>query len=156
MTMTLDQMIDQALDQAKRTLIGSATGQLIPTFIIQFKDRPPAVIASPWKSDREKAATFAGVRRALKIYRHSVVNYSFVTEAWVAVQDHPYRDGDLAPSERETRKECVFANAYDHRGGRAQLWEIMRDDEGRVTDLIADKGPGRDVAGRAHNLLEDE
>jgi hypothetical protein len=47
----------------------------------------------------------------------------------------------------------VFANAYDRHGGRAQLWEIKRDDEGRVTELVADQAP---FEGRAHNLLEED
>jgi hypothetical protein len=158
MTMTLDQLIDQALDQAKRTLIGSADGQLVPTFLIQFKNRPPAVIATPWQSEREKTVAIDAMRMALKISRSSVVNYSFLSEAWVAVQDHPWRAGDLAPSERETRKECVIVNACDRDGARMRAWAIIRDDQGRVTELKAEKSPGQEdrVEGRLFNLLEDE
>jgi hypothetical protein len=155
--LSIDQMIDQAFDQAKRVLIGSATDQIIPTFVIQFKDRPSALIAAPWESDQEKAATFAAMRAALQMYRSSVVNYSFLTEAWVAIQDHPYRPGDLEPSKRESRKECVLAGAFGHDGGRMQAWEILRDDEGRVTELVAEKGTKPDwEGGRAYNLMEEE
>jgi hypothetical protein len=156
--LSLDGLVDQALDQAKRTLIGSSTGQLLPTFLIQFKDRPPAVIAAPWSSERDKAATCAAMRRALKLYRPSVVNYSFVSEAWVATQDHSPRAGDLLPSQRETRKECVIVTAADKAGARLKAWEIIRDGAGRVVELKAEKAAGNAdrFEGRLFNLLEDE
>ena len=156
--MSLDRLVDQALDQAKRTLIGSSTGQLVPTFLIQFKNRPPAVIATPWSNDREKTVAIQAIRAALKSARSSVVNYSFLSEAWVATQDHPPRDGDLLPSERETRKEWVIVSAGDQESARMQAWEIIRDGEGRVVELKAEKTPGQEdhFEGRLFNLLEDE
>jgi hypothetical protein len=158
MTMSLDELVNTALDQAERTLIGSATAQLVPTFVIHFKNRPPAVIATPWQSDREKTVAIRSMRMALKISRSSVVNYSFLSEAWVAAQDHPPRDGDLMPSERETRKECVIVSAADKESARMQAWEIIRDAKGRVVELKAEKTPDKDARfeGRLFNLLEDE
>jgi hypothetical protein len=93
---------------------------------------------------------------AFKAFRGSVVNYAMISEAWAATQDHPPRDGDLAPSERETRRECVIVSAGDHERAIMKMWEIIRDDQGRVTDLLEEKYKDDHFEGRMFNLLEDD
>jgi hypothetical protein len=156
--LSLDQLVNHALAQAKGVLIGSSTAQLDPTFVIQFKDRPPAIMPAPFSDERQKSAFIAAIRAALKHFRPSVVSYSFLSEAWVAAQDHRPRAGDLMPSQRETRKECVLVSVGDHDGARMTMWEIVRDGSGRVVDLVAEKTPGKDARfeGRLFNLLDDD
>jgi hypothetical protein len=152
--LSLDELVEMGLKHAKNVLIGKSDAQLTPLFHIQFNDRPPAITPTPWSSDRDKSAIIAAMRMALKISRSSVVNYSFLSEAWVAVQSHRPRDSDLPPSEREDRKECVVVSAGDHDGARLRMWEIVRDDRGRVTDLVEDTTGHDSFEGRLFNLME--
>jgi len=152
---SLDQMVGAMADHARHVLIGRNDEQIVPFFHIQFKDRDDAIMRAPWSNERQKAAFIQAMRLAFKAFRGSVVNYAMISEAWAATQDHPPRDGDLAPSERETRKECVIVSAGDHQRAIMKMWEIIRDDQGRVTELIEDKRVG-DFEGRMFNLLEDD
>ena len=77
-------------------------------------------MATPWRSESDKVMTIAVLRGVLKEVRQSVVDYSFISEAWLAVQNHRPRASDLMPSEREDRKEAVIITACDHDGGTLQ------------------------------------
>jgi hypothetical protein len=154
---SLDQMINGMHTHARTTLIGKADEQVLPLFHIQFKDRPDAIMAAPFSSERDKAHFIQAMRMAMDAFRRSVVNYAMISEAWAADYDHPPRPGDLMPSQRETRRECVIVSAGDHDGARMKVWEIIRDDQGRVTDLVEEKKLADQMGGRMHNLLgEDE
>ena len=153
---SLDQMVEGMLDHAKHMLIGQADEQLLPVFHIQFKDRDDAIMPAPWSNERQKAAFIKAIRLAFKAFRGSVVNYAMISEAWAATQDHPPRDGDLMPEERETRRECVIVSAGDHQRAIMKMWEIIRDDQGRVTKLIEDKHNKGDFGGRMFNLMADD
>jgi hypothetical protein len=153
---TLDQMVAAMHAHARRVLIGSASEQIVPFFHVQFKDQPDAVMPAPFNDERTKSAFINALREALKMFRSSVVNYACISEAWMAVQDHPLREGDLPPSKRETKKEIVVVSAGDRAGAQVKVWEIIRDDQGRVTDLIEDKATHDRFEGRMFNLMEDE
>jgi hypothetical protein len=152
------ELLDHGRRHAEGVLIGKAGAQLLPTFHIQFKDRPPVIMATPWSNDREKALTFRAVRAALKTVRPFVENYSFMTEAWIAVQNHRPRETDLMPSEREDRKECVIITFGDHDGCTMRAFEIMRGPDARVTALKPEKEAGAcdRFEGRAINLMADD
>jgi hypothetical protein len=151
--LSLDELVEIGLKHAKSVLIGKSDAQLLPTFHIQFKDRPPAIIASPWIGERDKSAIIAAMRSTIRLYRRTVVNYSFLSEAWVATQDHRPRADDLTPSQR--RKECVVVTAGDHDGARMKMWEMVRDDQGRVTDLVEEAANGCEgFEGRLFNLMQ--
>ena len=153
---SLDQMIEAMHEHAKHVLIGHADQQLAPFFHIQFKNRPDHIMPAPFSDERQKSAFIKAVRMTLRAFGGSVVNYAMISEAWVAEgQNTPPRKGDLMPSQRETRKECVVVSAGDHHGARLKMWEIVRDDQGRVTELIEDKDKG-DFGGRMFNLLADD
>ena len=147
---TLDEMVDQLHTHARRVLIGSASEQIVPFFHIQFKDQPDAIMPAPFNDERIKSAFINAMRLSLKEFRGSVVNYAVISEAWMAEQRHK---GDRAPSER---KEIVIVSAGDHHGARAKIWEIIRDEKGRVTDLVEDKHITDHFEGRMVNLMEDE
>jgi hypothetical protein len=156
MTASLDEMVDQLHAHARRVLIGSASEQIVPFFHVQFKDQPDAVMPAPFSDERTKDAFIKALREALKMCRSSVVNYACISEAWMAVQDHPLREGDLPPSKRETKKEIVVVSAGDCAGAQMKVWEIIRDDKGRVTDLVENKDITDHFEGRLVNLMEDE
>jgi hypothetical protein len=154
---SLDQMIEGMHAHARATLIGKNDEQILPFFHIQFKDRPDAVMATPWGGEREKSAMIAAIRASLKEFRKSVVNYAFVSEVWVAEYDHKPGQRDLMPSERETRREMVIVSAGDHTDARMRMWEIIRDDKGVVTDLVEDADMTPDhFEGRLHDLLAED
>ena len=157
MNMTIDQLIQSGVDHARRVLIGQPGVQLTPSFVVQFKDRAPAFIETPWSSDDEKIAATEAMRIVFKRYRQSVHSYLFWSEAWRAHEDMKHPIG-LAPRDREDREEVVMINAFDHKGGKMTSLIIERDDKGVVIDLIRDK----DVddcdrfEGRLYNLLKDD
>lgn len=152
---SLDQMVEGMHAHARRVLIGKNDEQLLPFFHVQFKDREDAIIPAPWSNEREKSAMIRALRAALKDFGSSVVNYAVISEAWAAQYDHKPGEGDLMPSERETRRECVVVSAGDHERAMTKMWEIVRDDKGRVTELIEDKDTGG-FEGRMFNLLGDD
>jgi hypothetical protein len=149
-------MIEGMHAHAKHTLIGKNDEQLVPFFHIQFKDRPDEIMPAPFGDERQKSAFIAAIREAMKIFGRSVVSYAFVSEAWTAQQDHAPRQGDLMPSQRETRRECVIVSAGDHDNARMKMWEIMRDGQGRVTDLVEDFTTSDRFEGRLFNLLAED
>jgi hypothetical protein len=150
-------MIEGMHERARHVLIGHNDEQLMPFFHIQFKDRPDAVIPAPFSDEREKSIFIKAVRFSLKQFRSSVVNYAFVSEAWVAQSDHRPRKGDLSPSEREDKRECVIVSAGDRDRAMMKLWEIIRDDQARVTDLVEDPNMTADhFEGRLQNLMAED
>lgn len=154
---SLDQMIEGMHEHARATLIGHNDEQLLPFFHIQFKDREDAVIPAPFQDERQKSAFIQAIRASLNIFKPSVVNYAFVTEAWVAQYDHKPGEKDLMPSEREDRRECVIVSAGDRDGAQMKMWEIVRDDQARVTDLVEDHNMMADhFEGSLHNLMAED
>lgn len=154
--MTLERMIELAHEHAKSVLIGHEGATLPPTFVIEFKDRPAAVIVTPWKNDAEKNAFLTAIRLSMKLYRSSVTGYSVVSEAWVATQDHEPRPSERPPSERDDRREVVFVCASDGEKTLFKAWEIERGDDAVVTELaLRDELKGLDrLGGRLVDLLE--
>jgi hypothetical protein len=153
---SLDQLVDMMERHARTVLIGSATEQIVPFVHIQFKDRDDAIMPALFSDERQKSAFIDALRYALKAFRGSVVNYAMISEAWVAEQNHRPRDDDLPPSKRETRRESVIVSAGDHDGARMKVWEIIRDDKGRVTDLVEKAMKDKWFEGRMFNLLGDD
>ena len=153
--MNLEQLVNFAEKHANSVLVGSAKAQIIPTFHIQFKDRAPALISTPWSDGREKRIAIEAIREALKRFRSSVLNYCFMSEAWVATEDVDHPIG-LMPSEREDKREVVMisANAPDTKGLFVIL-EIKRDAKGRVTELKRHE-PIEVGGGHLENLFEEE
>ena len=51
----------------------------------------------------------------------------------------------------------MIVSAGDRDNARMKMWEIVRDDQGRVTDLVEDKAHAADhYEGRLHNLLAED
>jgi hypothetical protein len=157
MTMNLDELIQSGVDQATRVLVGQKDAELLPTFVVQFKDRPPAIIPTPWSGDQEKIRMTEAIRLVLRLCRESVTSYLFWSEAWMATEDLKHPIG-LAPRDREDRKEVVIVNVFDHKGGKMVTLEIERGPDGVVTDLVKHKDAGDydRFEGRLYNLLKDD
>lgn len=153
---SLEEIIELGRKHAERVLIGKPGAQLLPTFHIQFTNRAPMVMAVRWRDEREKRMSFAVLRGVLREVRQTVVNYSFMSEAWLATQDHRPRAGDLLPSEREDRQEAVVITACDHDGGTLRAFEIKRGPDARVTELTPDASPRGPFEGRIFNMLKDD
>jgi hypothetical protein len=155
--MSIDELLQSGVSHAKHVLIGEEGAQIIPCFIIQFKDRPPAILATPWTNDKEKWATREAVRLSLKHFYDSVDSYMFWTEAWMATENIHHPSG-LMPSDREDKREVVVINAFDKQNERVCVLEIVRGDDGRVTNLVEDKTATDTTfwSGAMHNLLKDD
>jgi hypothetical protein len=151
--MTLEQMIDAAYAASKTTLIGKKGAQLAPSFVVMFKNRPPAVLVAPWANDAEKDAFIRALKISMKLWRPDIIAYSAVSEAWVAMQDHAPRPGDRQPRDREDRKEVVFAVATNGTDQRFKAWEIIRGPDAVVTELVQ-RGDMDGLGGRMAELLD--
>jgi hypothetical protein len=157
-THSLEKLAAFGLEHAKSVLIAKPGAQLIPTFHIQFINRPPVIMAMPWTSERQKMAAIHAVRSAIQHFRPIVDSYSFMSEAWIAVQDTPPRDSDLMPSQREDRKEAVIITCFNKDTGFMRSFEIKRAPDATVSELVADlNAPGKEdrFEGRLYNLFED-
>jgi hypothetical protein len=154
---TLEELLDFGREHAEKSLIGVKGAQLLPTFHIQFTDRPPAIMATPWRNDREKRMAIGAIRAAIQHFRASIDSYSFMTEAWLATQTHAPRSTDLPPSEREDRKECVIITCCNKDGGFMRAFEIKRAPDATVCELVAEKEAGKcdRFEGPLFNLFED-
>ena len=156
MTLSLDEMIEAMHTHARAVLIGDEKAQVLPFFHVQFKDLPDCIVPAPFQDERTKSMFIAAIKATLKLCRPSVVNYAFVSECWMLRQDHPPRNSDLLPSQSERRIECLVVSAGDHQGGKIKMWEIVRDDKGRPSDLVEDKQDYDNFGGRLTNLLNDD
>lgn len=154
--LTLDQLIEAAVNHANNVLVGKSDAQLAPLFHIQFKNRPPALMSTPWNGEDEKVMVIRVLKGAMATFRQDIVSYSFMSEAWLAVE-HANHPTGLMPSEREDKREVVLINACSGADSRLKILAISRDDKGRVNALTADPDHQLNhIEGRLFNLLDDE
>jgi hypothetical protein len=151
---SIEELGEFALRHAESVLIAKDGAQLLPTFHVQFTDRPPVIMGAPWRSDREKMGVLAAVRETINEFRSVVDSYSFMTEAWVASQNTPPRAGDLLPSERQDRREAVIITAFNKDTGFMRTYEIKRGPDARVTALVPERELDR-FEGRIYNLFDE-
>jgi hypothetical protein len=154
MPLTINELLDQGAEHARHVLIGEEGAAMIPTWHLQTPEGDPDIIvATPWNGDDEKEFMIFAMRRMLRDKKAE--SYSFVSEAWVAIEDARHPIG-LMPREREDRREVVIINAYDRLGfGTMRVYEMKRNDKGVVTDLVMDP-PMEGFEGRLANLFKDE
>jgi hypothetical protein len=147
--LSLDEMIERAIDHAHGALIGRKDAQLIPTWVIQFKHQPATLIVTPWSGE-----TKTMVIKAVTIWMrtHAADSYSFLSEAWMATENLKHPTG-LTPSQREDRKECVIIHAGNHKDMRMRMLDIERGPDGVVTALPELNKDYTDFQGLLVNLL---
>lgn len=149
---TLDELTEMALHHAKTCLVGQPGAQMTPCWLIQG-DKRTSIVATPFDGDRSKDFVAFVIRRLLKEENASA--YSYVSEAWMAIEDLKYPIG-LAPRERNDRREVVIITVADRKTSRMRSWEIIRGPDGTVIELKVNPIHGEEhFAGRFFNLFED-
>jgi hypothetical protein len=150
--LTIDELLDHALTHA-RTVLMEKDAQLIPTWLIQAKDRT-TIIGTPWNGDDEKDFMLFAVRQMLK--NEKADSYSFLSEAWMATEDIRHPIG-LAPGEREDRREVVMIHACNRDGVvKVRMYDMKRGADGTVTDLIPEELQPDRFEGRMVNLFKKD
>jgi hypothetical protein len=156
--LSLDQMVQRMVDQAHSVLVGTTDGAVQPFFHIQFNNRAPSIIVTPWTNDDEKHAATYAMRAVLQKFRDHVVSYAFMSEAWMASYDNEALKGDYPmPRDRPDRREVVIINAFDHKDYRFKVLFIERDAKGKVVRLTPDdRDEYTGLEGNLHNLLGED
>jgi hypothetical protein len=158
---TVDKMIENAFDFAKDQMIGSDEdgdeSQMLPTWVLLTQNGQTIIMATPFDNGAMGKDMVAEVVKKLMTEAH-VIRYTFASEAWVATQTTPPSSHDLAPSERNDRREVLMITGADRKNGeRIRIWNIVRDKDGVVTDLTFEKemeGLSAGSEGRFTGLLE--
>ena len=148
--LNVDELLDHAADHARNVLVGKPQAELTPTWLIQTKTKT-MLIGTPWHGDGDKETIITAMRMLMKL--HDAQSYSFMSEAWKAVEDINHPTG-LMPRDREDKVEILIINACDRKGGKIRFYEIKRGPNAVVTDLVLDiHSDGDRFSGRLYNLL---
>jgi hypothetical protein len=148
--LTVDELLDRAIAHARSVLVGKSEASLMPTWLIQSKDKT-SIVGTPWAGDEDKQFMLFAMRMMLE--KEQAQSYSFMSEAWAAREDLNHPIG-LQPSQREDKREVVLINACDRQGGKMRIYEIKRDKKGVVTELALQRqGEEGRFSGRLFNLL---
>jgi hypothetical protein len=148
--LTVDELLDRAIEHACSVLVGKPEASLMPTWLIQSKDKT-SIIGTPWDGEEDKKFMLFAMRMMLE--KEQAQSYSFMSEAWSARENLNHPIG-LPPSQREDKNEVVLINACDRQGGKMRIYEIKRNKKGVVTELALQKQGGEDqFSGRLLNLL---
>jgi hypothetical protein len=155
--MTLDEMIQLAEDQARRTMIGTKE-ELAPMWLTLDVDGKVEIVATPWSGGHEKELTIELMRVSMRA--RQIVAYSLLTEAWMArASAEEVKTGGYIgkpPSERADRVEAVVAMAANKAGEhRYKNWQTIRDKKGRCKELRPLVGPEDQLMSIFDNLLDD-
>jgi hypothetical protein len=150
--MTLDQLTESAAGFAKDALIDQPGASLLPTFLIQGRDRV-SIVGTPFDGELEKDIIANAIRFMLK--KEEAHSYSFMSEAWMITQglDEDY----IEPAKSDKRREVVIVIAVSRDGGGKMLtYEIKRGDTGVVTELAIESNVDSVEGGRFSNLFADD
>ena len=152
-------MLDFAGQHARTVLVGLQE-QMIPIFHLFDAEGQSYVAAAEFSGDtydeiiRCKDAVAQSVRRL--IVEHKIVQYSFMSEAWMVVRSAEWEEGmSPPPSEADDRIEVVIVTATDGKAYKSRRWRIKRDGE-KCVDLALDSTPAEEARpwGRFDSLLE--
>lgn len=155
--MTIDELVENAIGFARQQLIGVPDAELLPVWMIQGP-KGATVVGTPFPKGLGgvgKDMIAEAVKQILKA--EHATSYSFMSEAWAATESirNPL---NLAPSQREDRREVVIINAFNHNGeGKQVFYDIVRDNDGIVTDLVKERESQWDHnEGRFYNLFDKD
>ena len=156
---SLSEMLDIAGKHARMVIVG-AQAQMIPLFDLRNAEGDSFLVAEQFVGatraevvDRKDAV--AGFVREM-IVRHKIIQYSFMSEAWMITRKDWKQGVSVPPSEADDRIECVIAMATDGKTYLSRRWLMKREGETCV-DLVLDvDGPITMPAGRFDNLLGGE
>lgn len=150
--MTIDELIEHAITHARHVLIGKPDAELMPSWLIQSKERV-TIVGTPFDGDMSKDFVAAAIRQILK--KEKADSYSFMSEAWMSHQEvgEPY----LEPRKSDKRREIVMVTACNRKGEcKLRTFETMRGADGAVIALEPIKASGKDdhFQGRFYNLFD--
>lgn len=151
MPLSLEELVDLAEQHARVVLVELQQG-LRPAFLVVTPSTVEVFgIEADFDDHRMKEAVSRSMRALMR--EKGAVAYSFVSEAWMAIR----KVGDPEPEnvrDLPDKVEIVQIVAHDDKGaGMSRMLRIVRDDAGKVTDLV-DRKQGRDgVTGRFSDLL---
>ena len=161
--MTLEQMIDLAVEHAKNVLIGRADAQITPCFLLESRTGARMLFSTPWRSDIEKQIMTRALGATMR--ERDILRYSFISEAWMATMPR----GDLTledldkkrfadeemPRNRSDRIEVVMIMAADKARRLSHVYRIIRGEGGTVVKLDRDQDLiAENFIGRFANLLQ--
>jgi hypothetical protein len=132
---TLDQMIEAALEYARNTLINKPDKQIPPTFVLVTADDEMTIIPAPWKNSEQRSMALNVLKFTMK--RTQVVAYSVVSEAWMAREPKdPRKWSGKIPSEHPNKKEVILIIAVNKIDRLSIAYDIVRGKKDIVIDLI--------------------
>jgi len=148
--LTVDELLDQAAERARSVLLGKPKASLMPTWIIQAKDKT-TLVGTPWDGDEDKTIMTLAIRAMLK--KEQAHSYSFMSEAWMAHESLSHPIG-LSPSQREDRIEVLIVTAFDRQGGKVRFYEIKRGKKDVIIELVLQpQGDMDHFSGDLYNLF---
>ena len=160
---TLAQMLDVAEDHARTVLVKNQLGSMIPVFDLRDAKGDARIVAGEFTGETpaEVVDTKDAIAKFVRtlIQEHDIVQYSFLSEAWMIVRKAPadYIAGvSVPPSEADDRVEVVICTAQSRTDFAMRRWRIKRDKKGCVVDLVLDSNAGEKAkpSGRFDSLLE--
>lgn len=143
----LDNILNFAGKHARTILIEQGAKDLMPVFCLETPSGAGIIIGAPWENEQEKLNCIEAVRQLAR--EHKAVMCAFCGEAWVTkhhLHNNPW-DG-TPPSQSPNRHEVVFAIATDGRETKGVSWLIVRDEKGKITDLIREDHDCKEMGGR--------
>lgn len=157
---TLQRMLDVAGNHARTILVEKQQESLLPLFDLRDVDGQGYIVGGEFRGDTPaeviaaKDAVAAFVRRLCG--EHKIVQYSFLSEAWMIKRKEWIEGVTPPPSEADDRVEVVIATATDGKDYICQRWLIKRQD-GKVIDLVPDGLTDKiQPSGRFDKLLDPQ
>ena len=138
---SLDELL-AAAELHARTILIERQEPLIPLFHLSDAEGDGYIVSGDFRGEtpdeviQSKDAVAAFVREV--IAEHKIVNYSFLSEAWMIVRQKWTEGVSTPPSESADRIEVVIATAQSRTDYRLRRWRIERDRRGKVVDLALD------------------
>ena len=160
---SLSEMLDVAGAHARTVLIDKQTESMLPIFDLRDAEGNGYIVAGEFTGDTrdEEVAckdAFAALVRKL-IIQHKIIQYSFMTEAWMIVRTK-YTEGiSTPPVDCADRIEVVIATAQSGTEYQMRRWLLQRDASGKAVDLVPDpplEGETPTPSGRFDNLLDGQ
>jgi len=155
----LDRLVDLAIAQAERVLIGVPGATILPTFVLERGNGEIVIFCTAWENETHKEITVLALRAIMR--EDKVERYSFISEAWLAVAkpgtEHLDRlPDDEMPSQRPDRVEVVIISASDKDTVKSAILRIIRGEAGTVVRLDRDLNEAKQVRGRFADLLRSD
>ena len=129
---TLDPLLAVCADYARDRLIKDRNRELMPVVLLETATEIKFCFCV-WRSDFEKQVIISQVKN--ESHAMNATAAAFVSEGWYTVQKLG-QPMTVRPMDDPNRKECVQALATDGVTWSGRRWLIVRNEIGRIKDLI--------------------